>query len=37
MGKAGKKREAGQVLKFIRDPAQLQKAQTKIADGDWSE
>jgi hypothetical protein len=37
MGKSGKKREAPQLLKFIRDPAQLQKAQTKIAKGDWTE
>jgi hypothetical protein len=37
MGKAGKKREAGQLLKYIRDPALLQKVQTKIANGDWTE
>jgi hypothetical protein len=37
MGKAGKRREAGQLIKSIRDPALIQKAQTKIAQGDWSE
>ncbi|HKD36558.1 MAG TPA: hypothetical protein VKB78_07145 [Pirellulales bacterium] len=37
MGKANKRREAGQLLRFIRDPALSKKAQTKIANNDWSE
>ncbi|HEY2147475.1 MAG TPA: hypothetical protein VGH32_06035 [Pirellulales bacterium] len=37
MGKAGKKREAAQLLKSIRDPVLLQKARTKIDKWDWTE
>jgi hypothetical protein len=37
MGKAGKRREAAQLLKSIRDPSRSQKAQAKIAKGDWTE